>query len=115
MAVGVVDVLEVVDVEVGDGDGLPRGLGAGERDGQPCIELRPVHQAGQRVVRGPAGQLLGRAMSLGDVSGEGDDRTDVGVVEEVVAGRLEPDPVAGLRSEEHTSELPSLMRISYAV
>src|SRR3546814_19242746 len=35
-------------------------------------------------------------MSLGDVSGEGDDRTDVGVVEEVVAGRLEPDPVAGL-------------------
>src|SRR3546814_9235216 len=31
------------------------------------------------------------------------------------AGAGEPDPLFGLRSEEHTSELQSLMRISYAV
>src|SRR3546814_2606375 len=37
---------------------------------------------------------------------------------EAFAGRLEDDQrseLAGLRSEEHTSELQSLMRISYAV
>src|SRR3546814_3049948 len=28
---------------------------------------------------------------------------------------ISPQDVAGIRSEEHTSELPSLMRISYAV
>src|SRR3546814_5819431 len=32
-----------------------------------------------------------------------------------VGRNLGPGPLAGLRSEEHTSELQSLMRISYAV
>src|SRR3546814_2545356 len=32
-----------------------------------------------------------------------------------VGRRFEPDPAAVKRSEEHTSELQSLMRISYAV
>src|SRR3546814_3529238 len=33
----------------------------------------------------------------------------------IAAGLCDSDPVATLRSEEHTSELKSLMRISYAV
>src|SRR3546814_3409458 len=36
-------------------------------------------------------------------------------VELTPVGDVEHDPVALLRSEEHTSELQSLMRISYAV
>src|SRR3546814_5395420 len=33
----------------------------------------------------------------------------------IVCGRPRPRGISGLRSEEHTSELQSLMRISYAV
>src|SRR3546814_1865527 len=38
-----------------------------------------------------------------------------GLVSRHVGERLDGDAVASLRSEEHTSELQSLMRISYAV
>src|SRR3546814_10251617 len=36
-------------------------------------------------------------------------------VERAVGGQRRPRGIAGIRSEEHTSELQSLMRISYAV
>src|SRR3546814_9947497 len=32
-----------------------------------------------------------------------------------IGGRVDPNPLGKIRSEEHTSELQSLMRISYAV
>src|SRR3546814_5974014 len=40
---------------------------------------------------------------------------DLGVVEAVVAGQQDAAPHHRIRSDEHTSELQSLMRISYAV
>src|SRR3546814_7042816 len=40
---------------------------------------------------------------------------DRGAAGEVERAQPVDDPAAGLRSEEHTSELQSLMRISYAV
>src|SRR3546814_9686226 len=74
--------------------------------------FRPLHEVAQRV-----GHLLDRARGggragtvAGDdehrVIGAGESRPGVGLaIDESVAGR----------SEEHTSELQSLMRISYAV
>src|SRR3546814_3211345 len=53
------------------------------------------------VLKGPQGTLYG-ANSLG------------GLVR-IVSRRPQLDEFSGLRSEEHTSELQSLMRISYAV
>src|SRR3546814_9659358 len=58
------------------------------------------------------------AAELADEAGRGDERVvEEDLVEVVGAGELakRADGHAGLRSEEHTSELQSLMRNSYAV
>src|SRR3546814_1903750 len=56
-----------------------------------------------------SGHRLGRSHSRGRTSRRGRDRRPAGVYARAVQA------LAELRSEEHTSELQSLMRISYAV
>src|SRR3546814_5616942 len=50
-----------------------------------------------------------------EIFGRGDDRHELAPLLDGRTDIDELDPVADLRSEEHTSELQSLMRISYAL
>ena len=68
MAVGVVDVLEVVQVDVEDGDLAPVPLGAREREVEVLGEHEPVRQAGQVVVVGQVGHPLIGQLAGGDVA-----------------------------------------------
>src|SRR3546814_7096536 len=73
------------------GDGLPAGRPpAGDREARPPAPVRPGQRAGGRDRR-----RAGRGLRW--------------------PGRLRRRGAASARSEEHTSELQSLMRISYAV
>src|SRR3546814_1031186 len=67
----------------------------------------PEHQAAPRLV--VPGPLPARGQDAGLDVGE----AGIGPVDAV--GRPDPDGIGDARSEEHTSELQSLMRISYAV
>src|SRR3546814_3009830 len=75
-----------------------------------------VHAAGARaehddgVAQVDQRQVAGRERSVGEPDG----RVERMVGPEAAVGREVDDPLAR-RSEEHTSELQSLMRISYAV
>src|SRR3546814_9783067 len=82
-------------------------------------DLSALVGAAQRRERGVVGQveLQRRHRDIAVV-----DRLEVAVVGERLLDAVEAEPVIGvaarvdaLRSEEHTSELQSLMRISYAV
>src|SRR3546814_6930672 len=84
------------EVLVADRLGGPGGLGLVHHDGELVVEGLVAH-------RHPADPV---------VDGAGDAGGAHGVVG--VHGRHHPEPGSG-RSEEHTSELQSLMRISYAV
>src|SRR3546814_1616291 len=90
-------------------DGRPPdadGPGRGDRDtpGDPGREQTRQRQTLQRQPPGPIGN--GRQQKAGDHgAAEAEDH--------LVA--VPGDGIAGGRSEEHTSELQSLMRISYAV
>src|SRR3546814_9580076 len=61
-------------------------------------------EAGQRTAEGEAGRLIGHRSRQHRTAGPTGPRTG-----------LKPTPASATRSEEHTSELQSLMRISYAV
>src|SRR3546814_3744394 len=74
------------------------------REGYSAATFRADAIAGLTV----AIVALPLAMALGIASGASPDK---GLITAVVAGFL----ISALRSEEHTSELQSLMRISYAV
>src|SRR3546814_1912395 len=99
---------------------------------------RPTDEAGFRVQRGPAllsdlggstSILAGIARRLGDLQdvvvpsvsavaapgGLVDHRCYLALKDELIAAAGESACEAVARSEEHTSELQSLMRISYAV
>src|SRR3546814_10451413 len=80
---------------------------------QPAICTRNITGDGAYLPKGP------NATRFGSVS-EGVPRLRQGAVRPAGARVLRDDgavasAVRGCRSEEHTSELPSLMRISYAV
>src|SRR3546814_2985774 len=101
----------------GDAEGHGRRVGgaAGEGDGRTGGGRRPRERlvVAEDVDRGAVG---GRYIELHDVAGRRalDDR-EQGVV---LGGEADVVALAGLalvRSEEHTSELQSLMRLSYAV
>jgi len=90
VAVDVVDLLEVVEVDDQQGDGVLGGVGGGvEGGGQPLEEQRPVGEPGQLVVVGPVGQLgVDTAVGVGQgpLGGQGPER-----VEDVVGiGRTAP-------------------------
>src|SRR3546814_7114004 len=72
--------------------------------GGPAVHVRPV-EAGRRLA-------AVRELVVVGVGGDGAVRV---FVQQVVRAQGQRPAVAGLRSEEHTSELQSLMRISYAV
>src|SRR3546814_1684106 len=88
---------DVCSSDLVDGAHLPGSL-PGQRH-RLAAELRGTFVGGVRVVQ-PVAAVRGRLLE------QGDDR---------VAGDLHPHRVLLPRSEEHTSELQSLMRISYAV
>src|SRR3546814_7022784 len=58
---------------------------------------------------------LGAQRRHGNRDADGDDRQDEGIFGRGRAALVLPKPLEEVRSEEHTSELQSLMRISYAV
>src|SRR3546814_6770529 len=96
----------------GHGSDMDRGLRhvAADRHGEPQADIGPVGAEVAPCLR----RELGKAQQVGLVAGDQD------VVDQGSAGR-EAAPAdnvaieAAIRSEEHTSELQSLMRISYAV
>src|SRR3546814_10776014 len=96
---------DVCSSDLGDG-------AVGEPDGQAIEALLPAGEhhptVGQDDVAGGAEHPVGQA----DVGFDLHDRRG-GVVGRVPA--VDPEPAGAVRSEEHTSELQSLMRISYAV
>ena len=67
MAAGVVDHLELVEVEVGQRMRAGFLTQGAQQAGEPALELEAVDQAGQRVVGGLVGHLLGDAPLLGHV------------------------------------------------
>src|SRR3546814_10479471 len=82
-------------------------------EGRRLLRVVLEHLSGL-VGLGARGQFLQPgAQVVGVVLGEADARVVVQVVEQVEQRVV--DPAAEHRSEEHTSELQSLMRISYAV
>src|SRR3546814_2212692 len=62
-----------------------------------------------------AGKSKALEMALTGASVPGDEALACGLVSKVVADEDLMSACISLRSEEHTSELPSLMRISHAV
>ena len=102
MAVGVVDVLELVEVDAADRQPPPVGAAGLDRARQAGAEVGAVAQAGQRVVASQIGGLglgafalgdvgdrrqLGRVAGVGDGAGEGErvDRLAVGAAMALVA------------------------------
>src|SRR3546814_5913681 len=92
----------------------PAGEEAGhdDEDGEIDLSAEQIHRAGIElvtVVRGGAGALTVPATIEGNPQG-------MQVVSTAIGGRVVSlTRNLGQRSEEHTSELQSLMRISYAV
>ena len=80
MAVGVVDLLEVVEVDVQHGNLAPMPLGAGEREVEVLAEHEPVRQPGQVVVIGQVGHPPVGPLPGGDVT------TDLGRRDHPAAG-----------------------------
>ena len=66
---GVVDGLEVVEVDQVDGDGPAAPLEPFDRGGQPVGQERPVGQPGQPVAQRQLLELLLGGVALGDVAG----------------------------------------------
>ena len=64
MAPGVVDLLEVVEVEEHDGQLGPRAAGSLERDPEPIEEQGTIGEAGQLVVERQVGEFGLRALTL---------------------------------------------------
>src|SRR3546814_7074441 len=82
-------------------------------------EIRPVDVGNRDAPHVAVHQLAGDILGLLIDGGRAIDSAHLQLLEEItdVAHQIEAlrDHVAGVRSEEHTSELQSLMRISYAV
>ena len=68
---GVVDELEIIEIEEQDRDPGSRPPGPRERVLQPVQEQGAVRQAGQRIVAGLVDQLLGGEVALGHVPDRG--------------------------------------------
>src|SRR3546814_6862467 len=101
---------DVAGLDVLTGDQVV-ALGGADREAHE-VELTGLHRAG---VLGhlPADQrAAGLAAAVGDAL---DELLDVIGVELADRYVVEEEQRLGARSEEHTSELPSLMRLSYAV
>ncbi len=67
MTAGVVDELEIVEVEEHHREPATGATGPAERVLEPVEEQRPVRQAGQRIMAGAIGERLGGELALGDV------------------------------------------------
>src|SRR3546814_10867488 len=90
------------------------------RQGQQERELEAAIEAVHRLVLGAAAQLAGQVRQQDDADGDADEAErelvdPVGEIEEGESPFLPGRDRGAHRSEEHTSELQSLMRISYAV
>ena len=67
MAAGVVDGLEAIQVQVAQHVRAIAAVRGVDRFLQPALELAPVDQPGQRIVRGLVGHLARHAAHLGDI------------------------------------------------
>src|SRR3546814_2524803 len=79
-----------------------------------AIELAKARQAFAVLEAIPTTSRLGTALSLA-IEATGQHRWHAGIVLHSAAAETVLTSERGKRSEEHTSELPSLMRTSYAV
>src|SRR3546814_7531984 len=83
-------------------------LGRGNGSALTTLDLERIE-----VLRGPQGTLFGRNTTGGALNIVSKDPSDQ--IEGFVSARIGNYDSFEMRSEEHTSELQSLMRISYAV
>ena len=91
VAHGVVDDLEVVEVDEQHARDQRRPPGGGELLGDPVLEQHPVGQPGQRVVEGPVLQLLLELVLLGHVPQGEDEAGDGRLGAQVTAPGLDVD------------------------
>src|SRR3546814_8390370 len=96
------------------GDDCRRAVAAEFEAGFRIIAAQLANHVGEILVVDAADTLQLRKGALGDKIEMRDHRRHRGVVT-VGLARLDRDTFGEVRSEEHTSELQSLMRISYAV
>src|SRR3546814_10704974 len=115
MAETVVRRLEIVHVDEQQREARPARCGALDARGELFVEGRAVRHRGEHVVRGAVREhrMLAFHMALPALKLV-EQRIDV-AAEPVEFGDAEALHALVERSEEHTSELQSLMRISYAV
>jgi hypothetical protein len=101
VAEGVVDELEVVEVDQQQRDGPAGAARARHAAAQLRLELRPVGQAGERVEVGEAGDLVLRAQALRDVLARGEDAEHLAalVAQQRVAPR-DRAPLAGVGDDD---------------
>ncbi len=88
---GVVDHLEVVEVDEQHADDAALAPGPGHRTADPLLEQHPVGQAGQRVVERAVRQLLFEPAAFGDVAQRDHDAPDGLIVPQVLRERLDLD------------------------
>src|SRR3546814_9322766 len=80
----------------------------------PGEGLGPFNVAGQLEMTGAKVALTEAKLKLDEINGDGQFSIDATGAKPMIKAELTVDQ-PNLRSEEHTSELQSLMRISYAV
>ena len=90
VAQGVVDLLEVVEVEQHHRHGIAAAPGARQRSGQPIVEQHAVGQAGQGIMQCQVADLLLGGLALADVDGSPHGTADhaVGVTDRRGADQL---------------------------
>ncbi len=101
MTAGVVDHLELVEIEVAQGVGRLARLGALQRPFQARLEFRPVDKAGEDVVTGVVGEPAVQFARLADIV-EHEDRAGhvAAVVPDRCRGALDVDLVAVAADEQ---------------
>ena len=80
VAPGVVDTLEVVQIQKAHRQQFFAALGVGDGHGQPVIQQAPVGQPGQHVIVGDAVQFILMGLELADVGEDGDVIADLAVL-----------------------------------
>src|SRR3546814_4139353 len=107
MAKGIIHAFEIVHVQRQQAQGLASGSSSLQCVFKPLMKMAAIGEAGQPIVARCPADMFSSGLGLRDVQ--------MSAQEASVSVPLWSHPGKTPRSEEHTSELQSLMRISYAV
>ena len=103
---GVVDLLEMVEVEVDERELAARAARAGDRLLQRMLELQPVRDLGERVVAGEVADSPLGALALGDVARDEDAALETRILGgHHGAGERHRDRLPGLRAHRQLEHL----------